>query len=375
MLLVGLADEWVTFFPFGLLLPIQRELGLSYAQAGVVLASLTAGGILGYGFTLAADYVDRRLLASFGAAAYGLSMIVFASAGSSWLMAAAGFCWGAASDAFVHGCEVALVDLAGDDLTPALARQNTYGAVGDLLGPLTLALAAAAGWHWRAVFAAGGGVMLLYAAWLWTQRFPPPHPPAHAANPLAGVWSVLRDRRVIVLAMVDGLFGLLDEPFLGFVIAQLEQVRGLSSAIAITIAGCAVTGGLIGYAFADSLERWIAPHRLLPLASLAVVLATAAIIVAPAVPLIAVAALLFGVGGAVFYTLLQARYLALHPGQAGATTAVISIIGLLGAGFPSLVGAVADRHGLTAGLALYLAAALAMAALVMTERRAGPADP
>lgn len=142
---------------------------------------------------IAADFVSRRLLGSLGALGYALCLAAFALGGSFPVLLVAAAVWGAASDAFVHGLEVALVDLAGDDLATALGRVNALGAVSDLLGPLTLAGAAAAGLSWRVVFAAGAALMLGYAAWVALLRLPPPRPRSEAASPIATVLEVARD--------------------------------------------------------------------------------------------------------------------------------------------------------------------------------------
>lgn len=361
LLFVRFADEWFTFFPFGAVVPIRAELDLSYAEAGIVFASLTVGGILGHGFTVAADFVSRRLLASLGAAAYGLCMIAFGLADSWQVLALAGFAWGASSDAFVHGCEIALVDLARENLAPALARVNVLGAVGDLLGPLTLAGALAAGLSWRVPLLGGGALMLLYAAVLAGQRFPRPQPREDARTPVAAVLAVVRDRRIVVLALIAGLFSLLDEPFWGFTIALLERDRDLATAI--VTAG--VAGGIVGYLLVDAVTRRLATRPALLITGVAVLLTVAGIIVATPVILIGAAAVAFGLGGALFYSVLQATYLGLRPGQAGSTEAVVSTIGLAGAAFPPLVGAVSDAAGLGSGLALYALAAALMLALVL----------
>jgi predicted MFS family arabinose efflux permease len=365
LMLVRFADEWFTFFPAGALVPIRDELDLSYAQAGVIVTSLAAGGIVGHGFTLAADFVDRRVLAGLGALAYGLCMIAFALADSFYVLTIAGLVWGASSDAFIHGCEVALVDIAEDDLAPALARVNAFGAIGDLLGPLTLAAAFALGVSWRAVFAAGGALMVLYAGWIATQPLPKPHPSPHASTPLASVLSLLRDRRILVLAVVDGLFGLLDEPFLAFTIAYLERVRGLSAAAATLVAGVSVAGGIAGYLSVELFTRRFGTRALLLSTGCVVGLAVGSIIAAPVPVVQAGAGFIFGFSGAVFYSVLQAHILGLRPGQAGATSAVVATIGLLGIGYPLLVGAVADARGLTAGLLVYAAVPMVMLALLL----------
>src|SRR5688572_9657126 len=99
---VDFADELFTFLPAGAAASIRADLGLSYAQAGLVLAMLSAGGFLGMFAKSAADFVSRRALAAGGALVYGLCMLGFAVGHSFWVLVVAAFLWGAASDAFLH---------------------------------------------------------------------------------------------------------------------------------------------------------------------------------------------------------------------------------------------------------------------------------
>ncbi|MGE0544715.1 MAG: sugar MFS transporter [Dehalococcoidia bacterium] len=355
LMLVRLADEWFTFFPAGAIAPIQDDLGLTYVQAGVVLTALPAGGILEHGFAVAADYVDRRVLAAGGAFVQAFCLAGFAIADSFLLLVVVSFLWGMSTDAFVSGCEVALVDLYHDQLAPALARVNAFGAVGDLLGPLTLAAAAALGAGWRSVFLAAAVLMALYALWLVFQRFPPPRPPASEDHtPVRGVLSVLRDPRIVLLALVSALFGVLDEPFWGFTIVYLEQVRETPAGVATLLVAVGVSGGLAGFLAVDRVSRALAPRTALLVFAAGVGLAVATLIIARFVVIQAVSAFAFGFTGAVFYSVLQAVILGMRPGQAGTTSAVVSTIGLLGIAFPPLVGAVSDATGLTTGLMLYV---------------------
>lgn len=365
---MGFADEWFTFLPAGVLEGLRQDVGLSYAEAGLVLAALSLGGIVGVVFQAAADYVSRRALAALGALSYGAAMIAFGLADSFWTLFAAAFVWGAASDAFVHGCEVALVDLAGPALPRALARVNAWSAVGDLLAPLTLIGAAALGLGWRGLFIAGGGLMLAYGLWLASQRFPPPHPRDEDAHTGRDLLAVLTDGRVLLMAVMMGLFALLDEPLLAFLIAYLEEVAGYGQGMAVTLSAGALVGGLVGYGLAE---------RLIPDETPGVVLAPSALAAALSLPLMAfggqawlvvTGGLAFGVSGAVFYTALQSLVLTLRPGQAGSTGAVVSVIGLAGAGFPALVGWIADAWGLGAGLGLYAAVPALLLALTLAPR-------
>jgi predicted MFS family arabinose efflux permease len=367
-----LADEWFSFFPAGALEAIRADLGLNYAEAGMMLTALGAGGLVGNGITVAADFVSRRVLASLGALAYALCLTAFALGTSFPVLLLAALVWGAASDAFVHGLEVALVDLAGDDLPATLGRVNALGAVGDLLGPLTLATAAAIGLSWRAVFAAGAALMLAYAFWIALLRLPAPRPRSAQgrASPLATILEVARDRRIIALAVVDLLFGLLDEPLLGFTIAYLEHDRGLPAASATIVAAVITASGIAGFLGVPLVTQRASSRSILVGSSSILTGAIALMIVAPVLPLQLLAAAAFGVAGALFWSVLQATTLSLRPGQAGTSQAVISTIGLLGVGVPTLVGAAADALGLALGLALYATVAFAIV-IIVTLRRLG----
>jgi predicted MFS family arabinose efflux permease len=322
---------------------------------GVILAALGSGGLLGHGFSVAADYVDRRLLASAGAFVVGLGLIAFALGQSFVVLVVAGLVSGAASDAFVAGCEVTLVQLYPDALAPALARVNGYGAIGDLLGPLTLTAAAALGFGWRSVFALAGGLMLLYALALVRQEFPPSRKNAGSTTPVEGIVRILRNRQIIRLAMVDGLFGLLDEPFQGFTIAYLERERGVPAAVATLVIASWVVAAIVGYFAVAGITARLAPRTILLSFGGIIAVSVASIAFGPDLTVQTAGAMAFGFAGAVFYSVLQTTYLSQQSDQAGTIHAVVSTIGLFGIAFPALVGVVVDQFGLAAGLGVYAA--------------------
>lgn len=134
-----LADEAAVFLPFGTLESFRSDLGLSYAQAGTVLAAIAPGAVAGGLFAAAADHHSRRLIAAGGAFGFALSLAMFALGGSFAVLAMAGFVMGMASTAMVDGAEVALVDLAGHDLRRYLARSNLLaGGAGGVVRPAIL---------------------------------------------------------------------------------------------------------------------------------------------------------------------------------------------------------------------------------------------
>ena len=366
---VRFADEWTTYLPAGAFEPIRAELALRYLEASAPLIALSAGGLVGAGFLVAADYVSRRWLSALGALAYAAAMIAFGLSHSIWVMVAAAFVWGAAGDAFVHGAEIALVDLAGDELSGALAKMSTWASVGDLLGPLTLAAASALLVGWRGAFIGLGVMMLGYAALLASQRFPSPHATEHRPRPLVGVLAVLRDRRVLVLGAAIGLFSLLDEPLMAFLIAFQERVRHQTPVVANALVLAWTIGELAAFGLYERIVGRRGPRTVLIASMIVVGVSLAAAVFAPALPLEVASMALFGAAAAVFYVTLDAKILSLRPGQTGSVSAAVSLIGMVGMGFPAVVGAVSDAYGLAAGLSLYLAVPVIILPLIARNSR------
>lgn len=360
LLVVRLADETVAFLPFGAFERFRADLGLTYAQAASVLVLFPAAGLFGAVFGVAADHVSRRALAAAGAAGYGLGLIGFATGHNYAALAVSATAMGIAGDAMVRATEVALTDLAADDLDRALARQNLLGTIGDFCGPLLLAGSLALGWGWRPAVAAGGVGLLAYAALLASVAFPGPLPDGERPRPLAGVLTAVRDPRVWALGAVMALADLFDEPFFAFVIAALDQERGVSPAAATLVAVAATVGALGGAVVGERLR----PSQVVSASVLAA--GVAGIAAAPSVAVAAIPAAVVGAAAMALWIRTQASVLGLRVGQAGTTMSVVSSIAVVGTAFPLLVGGVSDAHGLMAGLATYVAAA---ALLVVACRR------
>jgi MFS family permease len=361
LLVVRLADEWFTFLPAAAVEPIRRDLDLNYQGIGVLLVLLTAGGVVGGVFGVTADRVSRRAQATLGALGSAIGFGAFAVGHRAWVLAAGALLIGMSSDAVLSACEVALVDLAGDDLAGALAPGTVAAELGDLLGPLLVAGTAALGWSWRAPFLLATLVWLLYAAVLASQPIPPPAAREGRDGAVLEVRGCLHDRRVWVLGVISLLFDTLDEPLLGFAIAFLEEDRGQSHGLAVLVGGSVVVGGIVGATF---LALRGGGERVVPARS-AVALAAAivGIVAAPTVPLQVAAGLAAGVASATFWVRLQAGILGLRPGQAGTTAAVVAYLALPGGLVPLGAAAVADRFGLAAALGCYVAIAVVLAAV------------
>ena len=350
VLLARLADESAIFIPFGTLESFRADLGLTYGQAGAVLAAIAPGALVGGVFAAAADRYSRRVIAAGGAFGFAVALAMFALGGSFPVLAAGAFLMGMASTAMVDGAEVALVDLAGEDgLRRYLARSNLLATVGDLLGPALVASAVVLGLSWRAGFAVAAVLMGLYGLMLAGAPLPPPapHVGGEDGEKGPGLVSVLRDPAVWVMGLIGLLMVPFDEPLVGFTIALLEQERGASTAVATAVAFVGICGGVLAFTVLAKRVEHVSDHRLLLGSVSAMAAATVVIAVVPVLAVVAVAGLVAAIGLSLAWLAMQHRSLRLRPGQVGTTNAVLGAIESTGSWLPVAIGVLADRAGLS----------------------------
>lgn len=365
LLVVRLVDETVSFLPFGALEPIRADLDLTYTQAGILLGLYPGVALVGTPIGALADRVSRRLLASVGAFGYAAGFVLFALGGSFWTAFAAVCVMGLAGDAMVRGVEVALVDVAGDQLESAVARTTLLATIGDLAGPVLLAVALGTGLGWRAAFLAAAAGLAAYGCWLAMVPVPPPARDADGDDDGGGLLAVVRDRRVVRAGLLGIALDVFDEPFFGFAIAYLITSRGNPPVVATLAAGASVVGGLLASAIAARVKPGTLGmrHGAWMLAA-----GAASMIAAPHPIVAAVGATLLGAGLTLAWIVLQADVLTLRPGQAGATSSVVSAVSQVAIVVPVVVGAIADRHGILPAMSVYVAVAAAFVIATWTER-------
>ncbi|GAB3437818.1 MFS transporter [Actinophytocola sediminis] len=367
LLLVGMADETVAFLPYGAVESIKQDIGLSYVEAGVLLALYPGIGLLATPLGVVVDHVSRRVMAAVGGIGYGAGLCLFATAGGFWVLFTAVVIMGLAGDAMVRAVEVALVEVTGDNVEPALARSNLLAAVGDLIGPLLLFGALGTGLGWRAAFFAAGGLMIAYGLLLASQPLPSPAEPDDDHQPWRAMLAVAKDRRVLGAGLLVAIIVAFDDTFVGFAVAFLTTDRHLTPAVATLAAGAGMAGGIAAAAWASRTNRrqiglW--PCAVLLLAGVVVLL------LVPHVVAAAVGTAAVGAGMNLAWIVLQARYMTLRPGQVGTTSAVVDSVSQLGILTPLAIGALADRFSLTVAMLLYLAIAV-LFVLVTWRDRAG----
>ncbi|HEX6355109.1 MFS transporter [Actinophytocola sp.] len=365
LLLVRFFDETVAYLPYAAVESIRADIGLTYVQAGFLLFLYPGIGLLTTPFGVLVDRVDRRVLAALGGVGYGAGLCVFAAAGDFWTLVVAVCLMGTLGDLLVQAAEVSLVEVAGENAEPALARANLLAAVGDLAGPLLLAAALWSGLGWRAAFWAAGFAMVAYGLTLATRPLPPPTRADDEPSVVGALLAVARDRRVIVAGLLVGVIVAFDDTFIGFTMAFLIGGQGMSPVVATVATGAGMAGGLAAAAWASRTSR----RRVsLLTCSLALAAGVLLLVAFPTIVTAAVAMALVGAAVNLAWIILQARYMTLRPGQAGTTSAVAEAVSQIGVTAPLVTGWLADKAGVSVAMWLYVALALVFVASTYRAR-------
>jgi hypothetical protein len=178
------------------------------------------------------------------------------------------------------------------------------------------------------------------------------------------LWAVATDPVVWLVALVGTLLNPLDEPLLAFLVAHLEDARGVTAAGATLVATLSVVGAFGGYVTLRRRRAALAVDAAL------LAVATTAVVVAPTAWTAGIAAFLVGVFLVRVWIDVQARQLLVRPGQAGSVKAMVTVVETVGLCLPVVAGVIADHLGVTAGLATFagLAWALSLAAAVLVRQ-------
>ena len=364
-------DECAGFLPAASFASFRPDLGLSYSQASLVLVLAAPGGILGNVFPVLADHYSRRAIAAGGAFGYAAGLLAFGVGRSFAVLACASFAIGFCATALINGSELALVDLAGADVTAYLARGVLFGTAGGLLGPALLIAATASGFGWRGAFVVCALMMAAYGAWLACLPLPPPPDHPHRARrPWHGLRPVLHDPGVWYYGGVALLAGALQQPFVAYVVAFAERDRGLSAVVATAM----VTGWVAGAAVAAAGSSRIAsrgPSSGLSRHTVLLLAGTTSALVVPWAPAIAAGIAVNGFAMTRLVLALKGRLVASHPGRIGGAFAVVATIEYAGFGLPLIAGRLADAYGVRVGLAFFVLLAGVLVVVTVLGDRAG----
>ena len=370
--LVRLVDESTGFLAPASVERFRADLGVSYGLAGAMLFAYGVGGVAG-GFAVAAtDGRSRRTITVGGTIVLAAAMALFAGAPAGWVLLVAAFVEAAGATCLVHGGEIAL----SDDLTArgeshrlerVLARTNLWSVLGDVAGPLLVAIARAAGAGWRETFLAAALVVALYALVLSRLEFPDP-PSRHAEEDDERPVPVSRQATVWLLGAAAFATMPLDESYLAVVLAFAEDVRDLDPAVVALLGAAFVAGGVVAFtSLADLIARTPLP-RLLATTGVAMTAVMLAGVWLPAWGL-ALVGLVQSCLLATTWLALQTMVLRANPGREGRTKLLVEVLEASSFGIVVALGLLADRAGLRAAMVAFAFVPLLLVPVAAALRR------
>lgn len=352
---------------------LRSDLALNYLQVGLLLGIPAVFGNLlepVLGFLWDAGY--RRQLVLGGGVCFALALVLIATAGGFWPLLLALLLFYPASGAFVSLTQAALMDADPARHEQNMARWALAGSVGNLGGPLLVALSVALGGGWRAVFAGLAGLALVALALLWWVRgqLNPVTPLSSepSRQPLSatfragwqGFRAALSRGQIRLSLLLLECADLLLDVFRGFVALYFVDAAGATAAQA-GLAVIVLTGvGLLGDVLIVPVLERVSGVAYVRLSAAVVAMAFAAFLL---LPQLGVKLALLGVLGLLtsgWYAVLQARLYTLLPHQSGTVMALGAVSAVVAGLVPIVLGALAQRFGVQAALWALLLGPLAL---------------
>ncbi len=366
----------------GAALPLIRaDLGLSYAQIGLLIAvPLLVGSLIELPLGLVAGHgkVRHRLVLA-GGVVVTASLAAVAAAHSATALLVALVAFFPASGAFVSLTQAALMDQAPGRQQQRMAAWNLAGSAGAVGGPLLLAGVVAAGGTWRSAYlllAAAVGAALAAAALAAPSR--QAALPDADADPVSDgdndgasrrtsvreALNALRQRDVARWAVLLEISDLLLDVLTGYIAIYLVDVAGASPAEAALGVAVRLGAGLAGDALFVVISRRVSGPAALRVSAIAACGLYPAFLLIGWLPAKLAILAVLSMMTACWYPVVQAGLYTSLPGRSGIAVFLSSAAALLGAAGPLAVGFIAQQAGLTWALAVLAAAPAAMLAAV-----------
>ncbi len=317
------------------------------------------GGIVGNVSAVLADHRSRRVIAAAGAFGYSLSLFAFGTGQTFAALACASFTTGFFAHTLINGTELALIDIAGDRVGAYLARAMLFGTGGGMIAPALFIATVSLGFGWRGAFLVVAALLAAYGVIL--ACLPLPAPARAEAGPRVGhgLRTIARDGRVWYFGVIALLMGMLQQPFVAFVVAYAHQTLGASTTVTTVLAATWIVGVVAATTRASRSRNDARTFRLRTSAAIVGAGVLAATVVPSAAAIaVAIAACAFGVS--TLTLTVKSRVVELHPGLVGSAFALVSTIEFAGFFVPIGFGRVADAHGVHAGLACFGAVAIVL---------------
>lgn len=363
---VPLLDELGSGLPVVGAPALQQELFASFAALSFVVftAPQLAGFVLEPPVLLFASRFTRARAIGCGLIAYGLALLFAAWAGSAWLFGVAWTLVWIASGVACASAQAELMDREPERRERAMAEWTLAAALGDLLGPLLLAAAAASVFGFRLAWLVGAMAFVAWGVLAQCRSTPAVEPPCassddEATPPDADGGGALSFRvllrrarenpRLVAWLLGTTLCSLMDETLVAFCALWMRARFGSDSAVTLGVVALMV-GGFAGLLVLHRLLASHDPKVLLLCSCVGSALALGAWLLAGSPVQAAAALAVLGACAAAHYPLAQAAAYKALPSSASTVAALSQLFAPVDLMIPLVLGLLADRFGLAAAL-------------------------
>ena len=348
---------------------LQRDLGLDYAQVGLLLGLPHFVGVLvEWVLMLLGDTRMRKALVVGGGLAVALALVLIGS-GTSFPMLLTGMVLSfPASGAFVTLAQAALMDLHPGREPHLMARWTVFGSLGNLLGPLLLAGVFALGLSWRWGYFSLAVLALPLVGLVLISAIPLPAAAqaGHSSwkmeleDMLRGLMQTVKNFAVLRWLLLVEIADLLLDVFTSYAPLYFVNVSRVTNAQASLLLSVMMAGSVLSDLLVVPLLERFPGRSLVRLSAGMAAILFAAFLLTPWLPGKIVLAFLVKISTLGWYAILKGEAYAAARGRSGAQNAINSLLGVVSGAIPWLVGWTANQVGLQSAMWLLLAGPLAL---------------
>lgn len=378
LLSMPLLDELISGFPFVGLPLLRDQLGLSYEQVGLLFSVGALSGMVIEPFiNILSDRTSKRYWVIGGLLALSVSFGLAGSSNNFIVLLAAFALMFPANSAGSGLSEATLIDALPQEDMQTMASWTLMASIGDLLSPLTVGVIITLPFvlpAWTTLCWLAAALWLGAALLVWPQRFPSRAISRHnedtpAVSALAGLREALGNPLLLRWAVLSIIPTMMDEVFIGFAALYLRDVLHAGQAMISLVIAIQMAGSLLSLLALGPLVKRIAPHRLLFLQALLVLVGVSILLSLHSIWVAMLALFITSVGAAGWYPIAKAAAYAQLPGRSGTVRAVVSLGAPFEVVLPAIVGFVSGRFGVFAGVGLLGLAPILMLLLVPWRKR------
>lgn len=376
LITMGLLDELLTGFLFVGLPLVHEQLGLSYAQIGLLFSiGAIISAVIEPPMYLLSDRGSKRWWIVGGLVVLVIAEMLAGSTPTFVVLALAFALIYPSIGASIGLSQAVLIDLAPRESARTMTRWTLLSGIGDFLSPLAVTTTLAAGLGWRGLCLIAAACWLVAALVVLPQRFPRAHSGGDSGEPeeeypgvIVALRQGLRDTLLLRWAALSIFTSMLDEVFLAFAVLYLRDTLHASALVIGLIVAAQMLAALFALFILERLLGRIAPVRLLSLAASLALLGVIGLLAVHVLWCAALSLVVISLGAACLYPIVESEAYNRQPGRSGTVRAIIQLGTPFEIVLPGIVGLLAGRFGLLASLAFLGSAPLLFLLLAPRKR-------